>query len=174
MKKPKNFKHTWIAEAELHLENSDEAILRSSTGWLNDKLIDAAQLLLTEVSPVRIPGFQSVAIGIARMFDVQDGEFIQILNTGEGHWVTVSAIGKEHPRVNVYYYDSMYSTASTDLQEQVASILSASCSVIILDFINVPLQSGSSDCGLYAIANATALVMGKNPASYQYSMIRSR
>ena len=38
MKETKNFKHTWIAE--LHLENSDEAILRSSTGWLNDKLID--------------------------------------------------------------------------------------------------------------------------------------
>ena len=68
----------------------------------------------------------------------------------------------------------MYSTTSTDLQEQVASILSASCSVIILDFINVPLQSGSSDCGLYAIANATALVMGQNPASYQYDQKQMR
>ena len=83
--------------------------------------------------------------------------------------VTVSTIGKEHPRVKVY--DSMYSTASTDLQEQVASILSTlcmhACSAIILDFINVPLQSGSFDCCLYnyAIANAIAFVMGKNPGS---------
>ncbi len=29
------------------------------------------------------------------MLDVQVGEFVQLLNTGECHWVTVSTIGTE-------------------------------------------------------------------------------
>ena len=44
-------------------------------------------------------------------------------NTGEGYLVTVSTLGKEHPRVNVY--DSMHVLhCKYSYTEQVASILS--------------------------------------------------
>ena len=51
------------------------------------------------------------------MFDVQCTEFIQIL-AAQRHWVTTSTIDTNHPVVNVY--DSLYSSASDELQQQIA------------------------------------------------------
>ena len=61
---------------------------------------------------------------------------------------------------------SLYSSASDELQQQIASILITPHSSIFLHFADVQLQSGGSDCGLFAIAYATALAFGKHP---QYS-----
>lgn len=151
----------WIPE--LNLRNSDKEILQNPTGWLNDLLIDSAQTLLRELSCV--PGLQSVSLGWNRMFNIQHGEFIQILNTGAGHWVTVSSVGS-HPVINIY--DSKYSSTTSDLQEQIASIVCSPYSTLVLQFPNVSLQSGSSDCGLYAIAYATCLALGEDPTNYHF------
>ena len=40
---------------------------------------------------------------------------------------------------------------------------------ITLHFMDVQMQSGGSDCGLFAIAFATALVMGRNQANFFFS-----
>ena len=39
---------------------------------------------------------------------------------------------------------------------------------ITVRFMNMKKQQGSYDCGIYAIAYATALVYGQDPASHQY------
>ena len=88
----------WIPELEL--SSSDKEILLSPTAWLTDSIIDAAQNLLKKEFPV--PGLQSVGCGLTMTFAIQPGEFIQILNTGQGHWVTISTIGTTHPTVHVY------------------------------------------------------------------------
>ena len=150
----------WIPE--LGLRKFDKEVLQSETGWLNDNIVDAAQILLKKVCPIQ--GLQKVSLGLTLIFGVQRGEFIQILNTGAGHWVTISTIGTDHPVVNIY--DSVYSTACDELQQQIASILITQHSSIILHFIDVQLQSGSSDCGLFAIAYATALVFGEMPQNF--------
>ena len=146
----------WIPE--LGLRKFDKKVLQSETGWLNDNIVDAAQILLKKVCPFQ--GLQKVSLGMTLIFEVQRGEFIQILNTGAGHWVTISTIGTDHPVVNIYD-----SAACDELQQQIASILITPHSSIILHFIDVQLQSRSSDCGLFAIAYATALVFGEMYAS---------
>ena len=50
---------------------------------------------------------------------VQTGEFV--LHTGSSHWITISTIGTEHPGIHVY--DSLYTSASQQLQIQIASII---------------------------------------------------
>ena len=74
--------------------------------------------------------------------DVQPGEFVQILNTQTEHWLT---IGCPHP-------------ACSDQQEQkkaqIASILHTQHKQIKLNFLSVHIQV---DCGLFAVANATAI-----------------
>ena len=67
-----------------------------------------------------VSGMESVACGLTMTYSVQRSEFIQILNTGDGHWVTVSGVGVSHP--DVFVYDSMYSTAGTTLEAQIASL----------------------------------------------------
>ena len=81
-------RYMWILE--LGLRKFDKEVLQSETGWLNDNIVDAAQILLENVCPIQ--GLQKVSLGLTLIFEVQRGEFIQILNTGAGHWVTISLI----------------------------------------------------------------------------------
>lgn len=72
-------------------------------------------------------------------------------------------------------YDSKYYTASSEVKIQVASILHTEYSQIRLLFQDVQKQNGSSDCGLFAIAFATAVVLGIKPEEclFDQKMMRS-
>ena len=89
-------------------------------------------------------------------YAVQPGEFILILNTGCGHWVTVSTIETSHPAVHVY--DSLYSSAGTHLKAQIAALLATESPKLgsAHSVWNVRLWA-------FAIASATALVLGEKP-----------
>ena len=161
---PKSANQTpWLPE--LGLSTSDRDVLHSPIGWLNDSLINAAQRLLKEVNPA-MPGLQDVTLGLTWNFCVEPHEFIQILHTGRGHWLVVSTIGVQHPVVQVF--DSLYTTASTTLKKQIATFLTTMKPSITLHFMDVQMQSGGSDCGLFAIAFATALVDGKKPGKFLF------
>jgi len=98
-------------------------------------------------------------------------EFVQILNTGEGHWVTVSTIGTSHPLVCVF--DSLYSSAGTRLEAQIASLIHTEKPEICLEFMDVPVQAGTYDWP-FAVAFATALALGKRPEDYHFDQSRMR
>ncbi len=72
----------WIPE--LGLYESDRKVLLSSTEWITDGIVNAAQHLMREVNPV-ILGLQDVALGLTMSFEIQRGKFVQILHTGHGH-----------------------------------------------------------------------------------------
>ena len=135
-KKPAEVCQDWIPE--LGLLKSDQETLLNPVGWLTDSIVDAAQTLLKDSCSV--PGFESVACGLTMTFPVQPGEFVQILNTGRGHWVTVSTVGVPHPVVRVY--DSIYSSAGTSLEAQVSSLIYTREESIYLEFADVPIQAG--------------------------------
>ena len=130
-----------------------------------DSIIDAAQKLFKQISPVS--GLESVPCGLTMTFAVQPGEFVQILNTRHGHWVTVSMIGVAHPTVHVY--DSLYSSAGTCLEAQISSLIQIEKPEISLEFVDVPVQAGTYDCGLFAVAFATVLALGRQPEKFQFS-----
>ena len=46
---------------------------------------------------------------------------------------------------------------------QIAAVMATEKPELILKFMDVPIQSGSYDCGLFAIAFATALSLGEKP-----------
>ena len=109
----------WLPE--LNLSQFHHEVLLSPTSWLTDSIIDASQKLLQRMFPA-ISGFQSVCLGLTTSFQVQPGEFIQII---------------EEPELQ-------------------------------LSFMNVMMQSGPSECGVFAIAFATALAYGENPTQYLF------
>ena len=90
------------------LSDKDREILLNATGWLNDKLIIAAQNLLHKQSS--IPGFQDTCLGQSILFETQRGEFIQVLHDGHGHWLVVSGYIGEDGSQKIHVYDSMYPT----------------------------------------------------------------
>ena len=158
----------WIPELELPI--SDRDILLSRTAWLTDSIIDAAQNLLKKVIPV--PGLESVSCGLTMTYSVQPGDFIQILNTGNGHWVAASTIGTTHP--NVHVYDSFFSSAGTRLKAQIAALLATEQPQLILKFVDVTVQAGSNECGLFAIVFATVLALGEKPELFLFDQPKMR
>lgn len=160
----------WIDNGRVELSMADKAIITAPTGWLSDKIIDAAQTTLRE--QFGIPGFQSVNHGQTCSFDVEPNEFIQILHNGHDHWLTISTIGSKHP--GVFVYDSLYSEASDELQQQIACLLHTQEPGIMVKFAKVESQTNSSDCGIYAIAFATALCLETSPAKLVFDDSRMR
>ena len=92
---------------------------------------------------------------------------IQILHTRGNHWIAISTINCEQG-TDVYLYDSLYSELSIDTQVILAKLVRTSKSVLYVNVVNVQRQSGTSDCGLFAIANITHIAFGLNPCMYMF------
>ena len=161
---PKSKKH----DTQQEISN----ILLSVTAWLTCTVIDAAQQLLKALPCNNFSGFQSVAVGLTMQFEIQETEFVQIVHCNSGHWLTVSTIGCEPSEVRIY--DSLYSSASECVQCQIATLLATPSSHITLHFMDVQMQAGTYDCGLFAVAFATALVHGFNPGQYFFDQSSMR
>ena len=89
---------------------------------------------------------------------------MQILHNGQGHWLLISTVGTKYAEVRVY--DSIYQSVNIKVKEQIASLLYTQEKEIKLKFMNIQKQSGSNDCEIFAVANATLLALGKNPGKY--------
>ena len=152
---------TWIDSGMIKLTNDDHGILESPTEWLNSDIINAAQTILSE--QFGLPGLQNSELGSVFAFSIEANEFVQILH-GAGHWLTISTIGTEHS--NVFVYDSLYSSPPAVVKQQIAALLATPKSEIQLQYVDVQMQSGANDCGLFAIAFATALCLGELPGKY--------
>lgn len=157
----------WIED--LLLLPRDKEILEEG-GWLNASLINAGQHLLSQQFP-KLSGLQDVSCGLTMSFQVEDGIFVQILHDPSGHWLTVSTI-KAEPSTS-FVYDSLYARPSAAIQQQVACLLKSQ-SNIELKLVDVHLQSGASDCGLFALAFATALAYGHCPGSFVFDQRQMR
>ena len=157
----------WIDSGIIKLTDDDREILESPTEWLNSNIINAAQTILHE--QFGLPGLQDSELGSVFAFSVETDEFVQILY-GAGHWLTVSTIGTEQP--NVFVYDSLYSSPPVVVKQQIAALLATRKPAIPLKYVDVQMQSGANDCGLFAIAFATALCSGELPGKYSMCLNR--
>ena len=151
----------WIKE--LNLLEQDREILLNPAGELTDSIIDAAQTLLKQAFP-QLCGLQSVSCGLTMTFDIEPSEFVQVLNNGMGHWLTISTIGTTHP--SIHTYDSMYPSVGTKIKSQIFQPFTSN--------MNVQMQVGGYDCGLFALAYAIALAQGMLPYSFHLDQPKMR
>ena len=117
---------------------------------------------------------------------------VQILHSAGYHWLTVFTVGTEASNV-VRVYDILESETPLPLhtKKQIASLLKTKESCIRMEFVNVQVstigqfyynsshvihfsllqrQHNYSNCGLFAIANATATYMEQQLESLSYSV----
>lgn len=134
--------------------------------WLNDGIIRAVQSLMKKAYP-SVRGLQSPILGLNLNFEIQRGEFVQVLHVYGSHWLTISNIGCKPGEI--FVYDSLpncelYSCS----KRQIASILHSDKKKIDVIFMDVQIQCGASDCGAFALAFAMSLCAGDNPAELYY------
>ena len=96
--------------------------------------------------------------------------FIQILNVNNNHWVTVSnKVGDLVFTDNVYVYDSLQHTRiAMTIKKQVCTFFKSTESYIFFIIVDMKRQSNTYDCGVFAIAAATDIACGKDPAKSQW------
>ena len=152
-----------------NLNVNDRKLLQKKTGWLNDTIIDSAMNLLQYQFP-DLEGFQSCTQAVQLDFKRHQKLFIQIINrspdTKGTHWLTVSNINCMEEEVSIY--DSAFDDLPHNEQLVVASLVKTEKEILKVKFSNVHMQTNGNDCGLYAIANATALAFGRDPSKEQY------
>ncbi len=128
----------WLAN--FRLTQLDKHALLSPVGWITDTLIDASQQLLKQQFSM-LSGLECVDLGLVMSFNVQPGEFLQILNTSHHHWLTISTIGVQHPEVCVF--DSLYSCIPRMVQAQIATIMCTQNNSIEVKMMDVQQQVSS-------------------------------
>ena len=116
-------------------------------------------------------GLQDTVLAETLSFNIQHGEFIQILNILENHWLPVSTVGCQPGSVNIY--DSIRSiSVPTVTKEQISTIMFAQQKAITLGFQPIKSQHGSSDCELFALAFATSLCHQETPVEINYTQYK--
>ena len=80
------------------------------------------------------------------------------------HWLTIEIKFDEDAQV----FDSKYLKLSFEVKKQIASIIKSKNDQISLHLEKTQQQKNNTDCGLYAIAFATDLCYGGDPASLLY------
>ena len=82
----------WVDVEDVNLLESDKAIIKNGD-WLTDRIIGAAQMLLKKQYQ-DMQGLQSTLNGDTLTFDVCKGAFLQVLNVGRSHWITIASEGE--------------------------------------------------------------------------------
>lgn len=159
----------WVPH--LGLDEDDRQQLLSSSEWLSDKIINASQRLLKKDHP-HIRGLQNTLLGQIFRYSVEPIECVQVLHSGSGHWLCVTTFGCSKGEVTIL--DSLYPTAPLRVVKQVAALLKPQTPAITLNFADICQQKGSSDCGLYAVAFATALCKGFDPMTVEFDQSKMR
>ncbi len=141
---------------------------------LNDEVMNAALCVMKAQFPY-VNGFQNTLRGHCPVgFVYEAEESIQMIHTGERHWVTISSIGeRSHGYVSVY--DSM--ARATDNRAAAGRLVRQQLRDLYWHgdrrpeprYIRVQQQVGGIDCGLFAIANAVSLCFGVNPSGCRYN-----
>ena len=140
-------------------------------------MIDCAQNLIHSQFP-NIDGLQSCCYAQKPCFRPTTDTFIQILNThpkgGGLYWVTVSTYENPVSGAVKLYDSSLALGVSTSIEMSVSNMLRSPESSISIKLMNSDIHPNTNDCGVYAIAFAVSLALGKEPAYLHFENSKMR
>ena len=136
---------------------------------LNDLVINMAQQLLKAQFP-NVTGLQSTLLQSKKKYPaLKDKHSVQIVHSRGDHWIVAARV--QAPSGVVKVYDSVYDTVDKETAMIILRLSGGTCS---LETMTIRKQSGSSDCGLFAIGISTALCFGLDPVTIKFDQVRMR
>ena len=148
------------------------AVIRNlkKTSWLCDDHIDYASLLLRKLNPL-IGGLFNVDQGVKKYPKAACEKWVQLLHNGReqgGHWVCAAFGFSFFPPGQVVIYDSLSSSPNSFVVGSVASLIQTQETFFTLQLATASQQINHYDCGVYAIAFATALMFDTDPSKITF------
>lgn len=119
---------------------------------LNDVIINFAQKLLKKQFPV-IGGLQNTVLQAKKQNELGVQSCLQVIHSRGNHWIVASNVHQQEPN-KVIVYDSLYDSIDDRTQVIIHELFGASTKHHLA---KVHKQQGVRDCGLFAIAFATAI-----------------
>ena len=89
---------------------------------------------------------------------------IQILHVHDNHWAVITTLGCDLQENKIRYYDSSYTELLYNTEMLISRLVPEEPEIKV-DVMKLTKQIGSNDCGLYAIAIATALAYEVDPST---------
>ena len=163
----------WAKIGNIPLTFELKEILLHPLGWLSDEHINAAQNLLKELG-TGIGGLHNtIAIRHWKLMPLTAERFqsVQCHNIGN-HWVTSTTILGQ-----VVVYESLSTSLSFALRQQIVALYKNFANAdgsLEVEVVLQQKQIGGSHCGLFCIANATAIVMGMDPTTCEWNQAAMR
>ena len=136
---------------------------------LSNKTINYAQYLLHQQFP-QTQGFEDTSDIVK--FSRMTGKFVQILHTGQDHWIVCSGSAEKD---TIYIYDSMSNGGLTAHSTKcIAEMMYSKEKILHLIKISVQQQQNSVDCGVFAVAFATSLSLDIDPSCSSFDVSQMR
>jgi len=156
----------WIATPRLYACDRDD--VQTPARWLCDRVVNAAQHFLRLQYPSAAGLCDTVTVGCSIATTQWSQETVQVMfDSAKQHWFTLSSVGCADATVDIY--DSMQSIPSDKSLKSVSKYVRVHSDVLTIRVLNVAKQKGASDCGLFAIAFATALLHKQDPVNVVFS-----
>lgn len=149
----------WVTHGNINLKKKDRQDILSGKE-LSDLHVNAYQSLLKTSFP-SIHGLQNTLLQhkspLLKHTD-PSGQTLQVVHVRKSHWAALQVRSG-----NVELYDSAYTSASAETLHIIAQLVRCKDHELIVQMMNVAKQSGTTDCGLYAVAILTYLAMNTDP-----------
>ena len=167
---------------QTRLTTNDKDLIENDDGWLGDAIIDRSMEMLKSQFP-SIGGLISCleATNFSKPTRPKN-EFVQVINTqpwsakkhlpAGNHWVTIATKGCNNLPSDVQsvaLYDSLKLPPTPSVKKAASMMLKINGKrQMHLVTMNCDSQLNSSDCGIYAVANAVTLCLGDSPIHVRY------
>ena len=162
----------------LELTSEQQTVLISPSKWYDDVIMNSYSRMCKSYMRDTFR-YQDTCLGDfwhLHFFSSVDGKFIQIVNTGNNHWVTVSnALTFTREPETVEVFDSLKKVSSLNA----ANILDPEIAIFVLQlrpntscvrYVKTQIQINSNDCGPFALGFLWSLSRGQNPENFEYNL----
>ena len=155
----------WIMIGHTVLYESDRAVLLNEEGWINDNHVASAQILLKG-------GLDFTLKQETKSLKPLLPNSLQVIHVDGNHWAAASTVNCK--REDIMIYDSLYCSVNCKTKHLLARLVHTSKPVFLVRVANVTKQSGTSACGLFAIAYITDIAFGRNPEHHVFKQSEMR
>ena len=150
--------------------NSEELSWIMYGNELTDLSINLAQRMLKE--QFELNGLQSTLLQARtskQITEISLNNQIQIIHShGNSHWIVASSVNSRNH--TVFVYDSVFEHLDKNTEKIIQNLFNSKR----IKVVKSQAQCGGDDCGVFAIANATAIAHGFDPANMAFNQSAMR
>lgn len=163
--------NTWVKF--LGLSQADKHIIKDGK-WLTANHMAAVNKLLAIKYPTQNGLQDTCSLGYFKKWLSEPKQLVQVIHVNGNHWACLSNCFCDHNSIDLYDSAQEIPDRKGSIAQQASAIMKLALPELTINVINVQLQEGSDDCGLFAIAMAYDICREVDPFTRTYTQEEMR